>query len=179
MSVGWVWVALRPAVEGASAWQVEVLAPESGAMRLLGWPAGKRPHDDAVRVDAAVLDPSGAPAVVVWQEFPDGAAPLFDAPAVQQLTRRLAEPDLGGRRPDAVSTFTRDPVHYAGGLTVHRDGRPVADLLRDSWLRRLGPVTALHVPAGVVGRTSLPTGRGTQRYAGAPWPVGGFGDADA
>jgi len=180
--VSWAWLALAPA---DTAGRGDLRAPDLGAavhaddepgsgLRLSAWWAGPRPYDDAVRVDAAALDASGARASVVWQWFPRDRAPLFDDPAVQELTRRLAERDLAGHLPAAVSTFTRDPVHYVGGLTVHRDDRSLAALTRDSWLHRVGPVRGLRIGAGLLGATNPRPGPGTQRYAGQPWPATRF-----
>jgi hypothetical protein len=126
--------------------------------------------EGAVRCDPRVRG-DGPAALVVWQRLEQG--PLYDDPAVQELTRRLAEGDRSGRVADLVSTFTRDPRHYVGGMTVHREGVG-EDLLRDSWLRVLGPVELVRVPAGVLALRVVLAGPGTQRYAGKPWPAEGF-----
>lgn len=172
----WAWLALladdasHPAPDlGASA---EIGG--RGGFHLLAWAAGRRPHADAVRIDASLLNREGDAATVIWQWLAPPQAPLFDDPAVQALTRRLAGRDLRGRIPDGVTTFTRDPVHYAGGMTVHRDQRSAGEVARDSWLRRVGPVQHLSVSAGLLGRTDPRPGPGTQRYSGQPWPLTRF-----
>jgi hypothetical protein len=182
--MNWAWGALLPEAEVPGARRVPLLqvaaeivtgphGPQRMA-RLAAWPEGPRPHASAVRIDAAVLDGAGTAAVVVWQLLDRDRAPLFDDPAVQRLAQRLAGPDLEGIRPAAVSTCVRDAVHYAGGLTVHRDGRSAERVTRDSWLRRLGPVLGLQVGRGFFGAPSPRPGPGTQRYGGQPWPVTHF-----
>jgi len=173
--VTWLWLALLdPDAATTSPPALTAEVEGEARRRLVAWAPGGRPHPEAVRVAAEVVDPAGAAATVVWQWFPHGAAPLFDDPAVQQLARRLAGRDVAGVQPDALSTATRDALHYAGGLTVHRDGRPASHVLRDSWLRRVGPARVLRVGPGLLGATAPRPGPGTQRYGGQPWPATRF-----
>ncbi len=129
-------------------------------------PAGARPGPEWVRVDGRLHDPAGAAATVWLVLLEPGTEPLYDDPAVSQALRSV----LAGPAVDAVSTLTRDTVHWSGAVTVVRDGRdPRADPFA-----RLGRQRLLHVGPGVLGASPLTIGPVTQRYAGAPWPVDRF-----
>lgn len=88
--------------------------------------------------------------------------PLFDDPAVLQA-RRLA---LAGLWPRAARALTVDPVHFAGSVWVRS---PDTDPFR-----LLGRPEVVQVGAGILGDFPRPTGPAIERYAGAPWPAGGF-----
>lgn len=88
--------------------------------------------------------------------------PLFDDPAVLQARRRA----LSGAWPRAASTLTVDPVHWAGAVWVGP--------AQDDPFRLLGRPEVLTVGPGLFGRFDRPTGPALERYAGAPWPAGGF-----
>lgn len=169
----WAWLAIGPerqpgAYAEAAADPVDGEVPGADERRLWlqAFPAGPRPTADAVRVDARVLDPAGAHARVSLVRLAEGRAPLFDDPAVSQALRDV----LAGPPVDAVTTFTRDPVHLAGALTVVRDARD----LRGDPFRRFGVQEVLAVGPGLLGAAALTIGPVTQRYGGAPWPVDAF-----
>lgn len=129
---------------------------------LLGWLDQRRPHPQARRCDPRLLDPSGA-AGEVSLRWPDRQRlPLFDDPAVLQARRRA----LAGPWPRAVSALTVDPVHFAGSVWV---GPPDSDPFQG-----LGQPQVLRVGLGILGTFPRPTGPAIERYAGAPWPAGGF-----
>jgi len=98
--------------------------------------------------------------------IPASKAPLYDDPAVSGALRAC----LAGLTADAVTTFTRDAVHFAGALTVYRDGpaRPA-----DDPFARLHPALVLTVGGGLLARVAPPPGPTIPRYAGQPWPAEG------
>jgi len=135
---------------------------------LAAWGAQTRPHPDACRVDAAVIDPHGPAAAVSWV-WPDSTArPLFDDPSVVHAIRRLTwVPHLR-----AVTTLTADPVHFAGSL-LSTDPTTAAGW--PGWwsmdpFTRLGPRRRMLVGPGLLSDRVAVLGPGTQRRAGAPWP---------
>jgi hypothetical protein len=134
---------------------------------LAAWAEGPRPVRHAVRVDEDVLDQHGPPATVSLVLVPAGREPLFDDPAVCGAMRAV----LSGPPPDGVTTFTRDALHFAGGLTVRRRD-PWA--LRDDPFARLHPARLLLVSRGLLAEGCPPIGPVVQRYAGQPWPAAGF-----
>ncbi|MDQ6650528.1 MAG: hypothetical protein M3Z02_10525 [Actinomycetota bacterium] len=138
-----------------------------GAGVLQAWPAGDRPVGHAVRIDARLVDPTGSAATVSLVLVPPQQAPLFDDPAVSGALRAY----LAGPPADAVSTFTRDAVRFAGALTVFFGGRGRADA---DPFARLHPARVLSIGAGLLGWVPPPPGPGIQRYAGQPWPAEGF-----
>lgn len=144
-------------------------AGEVAPVWLQSFPAGPRPAETAVRVDRRVLDRQGAPARVSLVLLPEGRCPLFDDPAVSQALRDV----LTGPAVDAVTTLTRDAVHWAGALSVVRDAR---DLSGDPF-RRLGTARVLAVDEGLLGRAPITIAPVTQRYGGQPWPAARFPDA--
>ena len=103
--------------------------------------------------------------------LPDKAAALrFDEPEVQQARRDALAwwiPLLGD---DLVclSTFALDASRYAGAVTVARD----PSLFADDPFCRLFPGTV--VPTDSFCEVAPPPGPAIERYAGAPWPGGGF-----
>lgn len=170
---GWAWLVIGEehhdaAYAEARAETVWLRRAETSpkALWLQAFQAGERPAPDAVRVDARVLDPAGAAARVSMVLLPEGRCPLFDDPAVSQALRDV----LAGPAPEAVTTFTRDPVHWAGSLTAVRDAR---DLSGDPF-RRLGPQRLLDVGPGLLGLAALTVAPVTQRYSGQPWPCDRF-----
>jgi len=176
--VSWAWLAR---VSGTAAERDAVFAGSVPALgratltaldgeplgELGGWPAGRKPVRDAVRVDARVLDPGGEPGWISLILLPPGRAPLFDDPAVSGALRAV----LAGPPPDAVSTLVRDATHFAGAVTVRRDA--VAGLGADPFARLARPLPA-RVGPGLFGRVPAPAGPVIQRYAGQPWPAAGF-----
>ncbi|MGH2822281.1 MAG: hypothetical protein ACRDLY_04515 [Thermoleophilaceae bacterium] len=125
-----------------------------------------------LRVDARSL--AGEP---VRQAFahvcalPDRAAALrFDEPEVQQARRDALAwwiPLLGD---DLVclSTFALDASRYGGAVTVAR--RP--DRFHADPFARIFAGTV--VETDLFGPVAPPPGPVVERYAGAPWPGGGF-----
>jgi hypothetical protein len=164
----WCWLARTPErpSDASAAADLRNGAGEAAGW-LAAWPAGRKPVRDAVRMDARLVDPDGQPAWVSLVLPPPQASPIFDDTAVSGALRAV----LAGPPPDAVSTFVRDAVHFAGALTVRRAD---AFLLRDDPFARLAPAAILNLGGGFAGRVPPPVGPVTQRYAGLPWPVSGF-----
>lgn len=164
----WCWLA-RTAERPADAAAAAPLTAAGGAPAgwLAAWPAGRKPVRDAVRADARIVDAGGEPGWVSLVLPPREASPIFDDTAVSGALRAV----LAGPPADAVTTFVRDAVHFAGALTVRRAD---AFLLRDDPFARLAPAAVLQLGAGFAGRVPPPAGPVTQRYAGLPWPVAGF-----
>lgn len=166
----WCWFArLEGPAAATGALAQAALTGRDGAPAgvLAAWRAGRKPVPQAVRIDARVIDPAGAPADVSLVLLARDRSPLFDDPAVSGALRAV----LAGQAPDAVSTLVRDSSHFAGSVTVRRaqSGR-----LRDDPFARIGHAEALHVGAGLFGRTPPVPGPVIQRYSGKPWPAAGF-----
>jgi hypothetical protein len=156
------WLAWLPE---ASTEPSELLA-EAGTGVLAGWTSSaKRPQPQARRIDPRVLDPLGDPAWVSLVWLPSTAMPLYDDPAVLQARRKT----LDGPPARAFSTLVVDSTSFAGSLWVSDDREGV----RADPFRNIGPGVALRVSAGLLGRTSRPTGPALERYSGAPWPWDG------
>lgn len=165
--MSWCWLALSDAgVAGAMASAAVRSDDGQPAGVLQAWTAGERPVDHAVKADARVVDPSGAPARVSLLLLPRGGEPLYDDPAVSQVIRDV----LAWPPPDVVTTLVRDGVHLAGSLTARRDGYDLAG----EPFARLGRARLLEVEGGLLGRVPMPCGPVMQRYAGQPWPAEGF-----
>jgi hypothetical protein len=166
-SRSWCWIAL---VDDAPA-GAEAAAPlhaEDGtpAGTLAAWARQGRPVRGARRVDARLVDPSGAPATISVVRPPEGVSLLFDDLAVQQARRRV----LAGPRFDAVCTLLSDASHFEGAITVARGAAQVARL-RDDPFARVFPARILSVGAGVLGVLPPPAGPVIERYGSAnPWP---------
>lgn len=174
--MSWCWLALLPGAGRADApvpgdvlaWAGATDLDDGGpAGSLVAWPAGGRPHPDALRADATAVDPAGEPCEVSLLLLGPHEAPLFDDPAVSGAIRRV----LAGPAPATVTTLTRDPVHLAGAAWVVRDGFP---RLADDPFARLGPVRRLGVGPGLFAGSPPVAGPVGQRYAGQPWPATGF-----
>jgi len=139
------------------------------AGRLVAWTTSSRPHPDALRVDPAVVDPSGPAAAVSLVLPAAGRRPLFDDPAVvRAVVRCAALPHL-----TALSTLTTDPVHFAGSLLATEVATAAG---WPGWwdldpFARLGPRRRLLVGPGLLSARRPVLGPGTQRRAGAPWPA--------
>ena len=134
---------------------------------LAAWPAGRKPVRDAVRMDGRLVDPHGDAAWVSLVLPSRDMSPIFDDPAVSGALRAV----LAGPPADAVSTFVRDAVHFAGAVTVRRRAPWTLD---DDPFARVAPAAILHVQPGLFGRVPPPPGPGNQRYSGLPWPLAGF-----
>jgi hypothetical protein len=170
--MSWCWFAVLDAMADLSVAESALAAAEAttdagDTVVLAAWPAARKPVQHAVRMDAQVVDPSGAPAWASLVLVPAGREPLFDDPAVSGALRRV----LAGPPPDVVSTFVRDSSHFAGAVTVERQDRR---RLQDDPFSRLHPGQVLWVAAGLFGRVPPTPGPVTQRYAGLPWPAAGF-----
>lgn len=134
---------------------------------LVAWrDADHRPHPLARRVDAAILDASGPPAIASLLWLARDALPLFDDPAVGHARRRA----ISLPRARAVSTFTVDSSHFAGSIWVPGAGRR----LDDDPFRALGRARTVHIGAGLLGHGPALVGPAQERYSGAPWPSGAF-----
>jgi hypothetical protein len=164
----WCWFA-RALEQPPDAVAAAPATDERGAAAgwLAAWPAGRKPVRDAVRMDARLVDHAGEPAWVSLVLPDRELVPIFDDSAVSGALRAV----LAGPPADAVSTFVRDAVHFAGAVTIRRTDHAA---LRDDPFARLAPATVLHVGAGLFGRVPPPPGPGTQRYSGLPWPLAGF-----
>ena len=164
----WCWFAEIAAPTAGTLASAEILALDGRVVgALAAWPAGRKPVAHAVRMDARVVSPSGAAAWVSLVLLPRDRSPLFDDPAVSGALRSV----LSYPPPDAVSTFVRDSSHFAGAVTVRRDGP--AELHADPFAR-LGPARVLRVGPGLFGHTAPVPGPVIQRYSGKPWPAPGF-----
>jgi len=174
--VRWCWFAAldEQTLPVAGAFAAAGARPVAGGAEcvLAAWPPGRRPVAGAVRMDARVIDPDGAPAWVSLVLLPRDRSPLFDDPAVSGALRRV----LAGPPPNAVSTFVRDASHFSGAVTVRRE-RPGE--LRDDPFAWVGPARLFSVEAGLFGRSAPPPGPVIQRYSGEPWPVAGFRESYA
>lgn len=94
----------------------------------------------------------------------------FDDPAVQQV-RRDALAWWVSRLGDALVCLTMlalDESHCAGAITVARR----RDLFAEDPFARLFPGTV--VTTDLFGGVDPPVGPVIERYAGVPWPGGGF-----
>ena len=166
----WVWFARaeeRPpgAWAAAEAHAAQDAAPEGW---LAVWRGEERPVRGAVRADAALFDPDGAPAEVSLTLAGDLVV-LFDDLAVQQARRLVLEdPRLG-----LVTTFSASPSHLGGSLVGAR-GPAAPAVLRDDPFARVLPARRLAVGPGLIGERPPPAGPVVERYAGAPWPVDRF-----
>jgi hypothetical protein len=168
--MSWHWLALvadRPANAAASAQVSELDGTPAGHLAI--WARRAKPTRDARRVDARLLDASGAAAHVSLALPPPGVRLLFDDPAVQQARRDV----LAARPFDAVTTLLSDASHFEGSLTVAR-GADVGRLADDPFAR-IFPARILVVAAGVVGTVPAPAGPVLERYGSAqPWPADRF-----
>lgn len=163
----WCWLAVSDSpVAGAIATAAARTLDGQPAGVLQAWRAGGQPVEHAVKIDARVVDPLGAPARASLVLLAAEGSMLYDDPAVSQAIRDV----LAGPAPDAVTTFVRDGVHLAGALTARRDAYDLAD----DPFARLGPQRVLEVDPGLLGRVPMACGPGMQRYAGQPWPADGF-----
>ena len=166
--MNWCWFAELAAPTAGTFASAEILDLEGHVVGVLAaWAAGRKPVADAVRMDARVVDPSGAAGWVSLVLLSRDRSPLFDDPAVSGAMRSV----LSYPPPDAVSTLVRDSSHFAGAVTVRRDGP--AELRADPFAR-LGPARLLRVGPGLFGRTAPVPGPVIQRYSGKPWPAAGF-----
>jgi hypothetical protein len=166
--VSWAWIARLPEPPADALAHASLSGCDGAPLGCLAaWPAGRKPTRDAVRLDAAILDPDGPPGWASLILLPRGRAPLFDDPAVSGALRDV----LAGPPPDVVSTFVRDDVHFAGAITVRR-AWPA--LLRDDPFRRFAAGEVVHVGAGLFGTRPAVPGPVIQRYADLPWPAAGF-----
>jgi hypothetical protein len=160
--VSWAWLALVKERPG----DADAAARTDNGEFLAAWVRRAKPLREARRVDARIVDPSGAPALVSLVLPPPGVSLLFDDPAVQQARRRV----LAGPPFDAVSTLLRDSSHFEGAVTVARGG----DEERLGWedpFARVFPARVLRVEGGLFGRVPPPAGPTIERYGSAqPWP---------
>jgi hypothetical protein len=168
--LSWAWLALvdePPDGADASA-RLQTLAGEPAGV-LAAWLRHAKPVRRAWRIDARVVDPSGAPARISLVLPPPGVRLAFDDLAVQQARRALlADPPF-----DAVTTLLTDDSHFEGSLAVAR-GDDVARLADDPF-GRVFPPRLLHAGAGLLGRVPWPAGPVIERYGSAqPWPADRF-----
>jgi hypothetical protein len=135
------------------------------AGRLTAWPRGRRPTKRARRVDARVIDSTGAAAWVSLVRPPATVRLPFDDVAVQHARRSV----LADLPMDAVSTLLSDASHFEGSLTVARHEN--VGRLGDDPFARIFPALVVRVEAGVVGSAPPPAGPTIERYGSAnPWP---------
>lgn len=163
----WCWIARLDAAPDDAYAVAELSNNGAPAGHLAAWPPGRKPVPDALRADARILDPLGAPAMVSLVLLDRDRAPLYDDPAVSGALRAV----LAGPPPDAISTLVRDSSHFAGAVTVRRG---TSSMLRDDPFARVGHAEVLSVGAGLFGITAPVPGPVTQRYAGKPWPLPRF-----
>jgi hypothetical protein len=134
--------------------------------------AGGRGRGRRLRIDARCLvgDRVAGAYAHVCALAADDAALRFDELEVQQARRDALAwwiPMLGD---DLVclSTFALDASRYGGAVTVAR----TPEAFGDDPFARLFPGTV--VRTDFLCRTPPPPGPVIERYAGAPWPGGGF-----
>ena len=167
----WHWFALVDAPPaGADAAAAATALDGSPAGHLAIWTRHAKPVREARRIDARLLDPDGAAAVVSLVRTPPGVRVLFDDVAVQHARRRV----LAGPPVDAVTTLLSDASHFEGSLTVLRG----VDVLRlaDDPFAEIFPARRLRVEAGLLGRMPPPAGPVIERYGSErPWPWDRFG----
>jgi hypothetical protein len=163
---GWCWLALvadEPARAAASARVRDGLGEPAGV--LAAWTSRAKPARHALRMDARLLDPAGAAAVVSLVLAPRGVRLAFDDPAVQQARRAI----LAGSPFAAVSTLLSDASHFEGSVVVAR-GAGAARITADPFAR-IFPGRVLEVDAGLFGSVPPPAGPVIERYGSAqPWP---------
>jgi len=160
--VSWAWLALV----GERPGDADAAARAGASEYLAAWSRRAKPTRDAWRVDARLIDPDGAPALVSLVLPPPGVRLLFDDPAVQEARRRV----LAGPPFDAVSTLLRDASHFEGAVTVARGGGELR-LRWDDPFARVFPARLLRVEGGLLGRVAPPAGPTIERYGSAqPWP---------
>lgn len=135
--------------------------------------ANPRDPGRRLRVDRRCLE--GHAVVGAWAHvcaIPDREAALrFDEPEVQQVRRDALAwwiPLLGDSYV-CVSTFAIDASLCGGAITVARD----PTRFDDDPFARLFPGTV--VKTDLFCEVPPPAGPPIERYAGAPWPGGGFG----
>jgi hypothetical protein len=164
---GWCWLArvdAPPATAAASARVRDRAGDHAGVLAV--WTSRAKPVRDALRMDARLLDPAGAAAVVSLVLAPPGVRLAFDDPAVQQARRAI----LAGPPFDAVSTLLSDASHFEGSVVVARGAGAAARLAADPFAR-IFPALVLHVGAGLFGSVPPPAGPVIERYGSAePWP---------
>ncbi len=103
--------------------------------------------------------------------LPDRDAALrFDEPEVQQARRDALAwwIPLLGEDLVCLTTFALDASRYAGAVTVARS----PDRFATDPFARLFPGTV--VPTDLFSAVTPPPGPVIERYAGLPWPGGGF-----
>ena len=164
--MSWCWLALVDEPPGrADAWAAVQEHDGAPAGVLAAWLRHAKPVRDARRIDARIVDRSGAAAVISLVRPPAGVRLAFDDLAVQQARRRI----LAGPPFDAVTTLLRDASHYEGSLVVARG--PRVRLLDDDPFARLFPARRLRVGPGLLGTALPPAGPTIERYGSAnPWP---------
>jgi hypothetical protein len=124
------------------------------------------------RIDPRCLD--GAPVRTAFAHvcaLPDRDAALrFDEPEVQQARRDALAwwIPLLGEDLVCLTTFALDASRYAGAVTVARS----LDRFAADPFARLFPGTV--VRTGLFSAVTPPPGPVIERYAGLPWPGGGF-----
>jgi hypothetical protein len=177
MSAAWCWLALvdepPPAADAVAEARTTAGAP---AGHLALWRGHAKPLRDARRVDARLLDPDGAPALVSLVRPPVGVVLAFDDLAVQEARRRV----LAALPLDAVSTLLRDASHFEGAISVARGAAQRAQLAAGDPFARVFGALLLEVGGGALGRVPAPAGPVIERYGSAqPWPWDRFPDDDA
>lgn len=134
-------------------------------------PAAERGPGRRLRVDARCLSGKGMHAYAHVCALPDPAARLrYDEPEVQQARRDALAwfiPLLGPALV-CLTTIALDASHMAGAITVARDPSRFAD---DPFARLFAGTI---VETDLFSEVAPPPGPVIERYAGAPWPGGGF-----
>jgi hypothetical protein len=125
-----------------------------------------------LRIDPRCLDGEPVPGAYAHVcALPDRDAALrFDEPEVQQVRRDALAwwvPLLGAELV-CLTTFALDASRCAGALTVARS----PDRFSDDPFARLFPGTV--VKTDLFCEVAPPPGPAIERYAGVPWPGGGF-----
>lgn len=168
-SESWCWFALRAERPADAAAAAAVHRPNGDCLGVLAaWEPGAHPTE-AMKIDARAIDPNGEEASVSLVLAPERTWLPFDDPAVSHAIRAV----LLGRPADVLSTLLRDDFRFVGAITGvrGREGR-----LADDPFGRVFCEPAVHVEAGLLGRTLPVAGPTMQRHGSAnPWPAGVFG----
>lgn len=159
------WVALLPRAPADADLAVPAMSGSGPPVTLVAWTTWHRPHPQAAVTDPRMVGPGGPVLRASWIALPPGQRPLFDAPEVVAVRRRL----LGSWPALGLSTLVVDGQHLAGAVLLSAVGAPLPEH-PFGWL-----APARHVLSeGFFLPLAAPTGPSLERYGGQPWPFDRF-----